>query len=270
MLTVSPLGLNFLPRLKSNMQNPMIMKRIALFLTALTVCFPSMARLTDGEVVSYTLSLGFIKGGEASLITKKTSYQGREAYEVSLIVSTTKAVDKLFSIRDTLTTTVTPDIEPLFFKKHCFENDDIVFETAEFSRSGDGGYRGRLMKRYKEGDEKKLDTICSRPIYDMVSLVLYARNIDLENAVEGQRFQFSMADAAVVENENLIYMGRDRVKVAGGQRECHVFSLVQPYVDKGKSREKELIRIYVSDDGERIPVQMDINLPVSKAKAKMR
>lgn len=252
------------------MQNLMIMKRIALFFAVLTVCLSSLAGLTDGEVISYTLSLGFIKGGEASLITKKTNYRGKEAYEVSLIVSTTKAVDKLFSIRDTLTTTVTSDIEPLFFTKHCFENDDIVYETAEFSREGENDYRGRLMKRYKEGDEKRLDTICPRPIYDMVSLVLYARNIDLENAVEGQRFQFSMADAAVVENENLIYMGRSRVKVAGEQKDCQVFSLVQPYTEKGKSKEKELIRIFVSDDAERIPVQMDINLPVSKARARMR
>ena len=48
-----------------------------------------------------------------------------------------------------------------------------------------------------------------------------------------------------------------------------VFRLVEPYVEKGKKKDRDILVIYVNDDDERTIVQMDIKFKVGTAKAKL-
>lgn len=235
-------------------------KSIALFLVSL-MCSVLSAQLSPGEV-SYTLSLGIIKAGKASLKTEKTSYNGRDAYKVSLIAATNSVADRIYRIRDTLTTVVTPQIEPLSFVKHSHEGDDVVAETAVFAKTATG-YHGKLVKRYKEGDTRETDTICPHPIYDMVSLVLYARKLDTDGMKTGDRLHFAMADGGLVKNEEMIFLGTDYLKLSGVLHDCLVFSIEQ------SDSKEELLRIYLSADEARVPIAMDISLPFGKAKVRM-
>lgn len=242
-------------------------KTLVLLLLCVSVTV-SKAQLTDGENISYTLSLGIINAGKASLVTDKTVYQGTEAYSVSLTAATNKVADKIYRIRDTLTATISPQEEPLYFWKHSYEGDDIVHETAEFSRNGDK-YRGKLAKRYKDGNIRACDTICKMPIYDMVSITIYARHLDITGKKPGDRFHFELADAGVVEQETLVYLGKQKLKTAGTQYQCLAFSVAQPTESNRGKSENELLKIYVSDDDRRIPVGLDIALPFGKAKARL-
>lgn len=243
-------------------------KTFLLMMCASLVALVSKAQLTDDETISYNLSLGFINAGKASLVTQKTTYQGREAFSVSLTAATSGIADKIYRIRDTLTATVSPQEEPLHFWKHSFEGDDIVYETAEYSRLDDK-YRGKLIKNYKDGTVRASDTLCAMPIYDMVSITIYARHLDITDKNPGDRFHFELADAGIVESETLIFLGRQNVKVAGDQIGCLAFSVAQPSGNGNDENSREILRIYVSDDERRIPVGLDIVLPFGKAKARL-
>lgn len=241
------------------------MRKKVLFLSVL-ICLTGVranAELKDGENISYTLSLGIIKAGQASLSTSKTTFEGEEAYSVTLTANTSKAADRIYRIRDTLTATVSPQAQPLKFHKHCFEGDDIVTEDAEFFRTTDGQYRGKMAKLYKDGHIRGCDTICRQPIYDMVSITLYARTLQFDEGKTGQRFQFELADGGIVESNTLVYIGRESIKVSGSQKKCLTFSV------RGPKDDKEILRIFVTDDDERIPVGLDISLPFGKAKARL-
>ena len=91
--------------------------------------------LVDGESLDYTLRFNWkfiwINAGTASLQTYKTYYKGEPAFSTSLIANSSKGADKIFLLRDTLQTTVSTQLEPLFFQKSVICN----MQMAHFSQS---------------------------------------------------------------------------------------------------------------------------------------
>ena len=214
--------------------------------------------------------LGPIKAGEAQLVTKNVTHEGQKAVRMDLIARTTSAAEKIFSLNDTLTTIVRPeDSSPLYFQKHCFEGDDIVKEKVYFSKTDDGKCVSQMRKDYKNGRVKEVTETTDELVYDMISVVGFARTIDINNLYKGKRINFKLADAAEILDETLIYQGRETLKISGRKYNCMVFKLVEPYVEKGKKKDREILNIYVCDDAARTIVQMDIKFKVGTAKVKI-
>jgi len=222
------------------------------------------------ETLRYAMYLGPIKAGEASLATKNLVRDGEKMVQMDLIARTTNTIEKLFSLNDTLTTIVNPkNSAPVYFQKHCFEEDDIVVEKVNFVTESDGQCTAKMRKDYKDGHHKECTETCKTQIYDMVSVVGFARAIDSENLYKGKRIGFKLADACDIIDEVLIFQGRETLKISGKKYNCMVFRLVEPYVDKGKNKDRDILTIYVHDDDDRTIVQMDIKFKVGSAKAKL-
>lgn len=74
-----------------------------------------------------------------------------------------------------------------------------------------------------------------------------------------------MATGRKVEEQTLIYRGKENVKAENGVTyRCLIFSLVE-YDKKGK--EKEVITFFVTDDLNHLPVRLDLFLNFGSAKA---
>ena len=247
------------------------MKRLYTILCTLLIAATAMAQLTwKNENLKYGMYLGPIKAGDARLITENVTYNGQKAVRMKLIARTTSTADKLFSLNDTLTTIVRPDdSSPLFFQKHCFEGDDIVREKVYFSKTDDGRCISQMRKDYKNGRVKEVTDTTKALVYDMISVVGFARTIDATKLKKGQRLNFKLADAATILDETLIYQGLEVLKISGKKYKCMVFKLVEPYVEKGKKKDREILNIYVCDDAARTIVQMDIKFKVGTAKVKI-
>ncbi|MCQ2072775.1 MAG: DUF3108 domain-containing protein [Bacteroidaceae bacterium] len=247
------------------------MKRI--FTIVMLACFGmNLAAQTvwKNEVLSYGLYIGPVKAGEAELTTKKTDWKGQDAVMMQLVARTTKAAEKIFSLNDTLTTFVRPqDSAPIHFQKHCIEEDDIVYENDDFIYQKDGKWKGILSKTYRDGHVKEKTVMSASPIYDMISVVGYARAMDTGSLRDGQRMDFKLADAAEVLDESLVFMGRETLKMNGRKYSCLKFRLVEPYYDKGKKKDRDIMTIFVSDDAAHTIVEMDIKFKVGTAKAKL-
>ena len=82
---------------------------------------------------------------------------------------------------------------------------------------------------------------------------------------EVQESEFPMATGRKVEEQTLIYRGKENVKAENGVTyRCLIFSLVE-YDKKGK--EKEVITFFVTDDKNHLPVRLDMFLNFGSAKA---
>ena len=250
----------------------MIMKRfisiMAMMLLASGIMYAD--EIWRDETLRYAMYLGPIKAGEASLATKNIEYNGQKMVQMDLIARTTSAVEKIFSLNDTLTTIVSPaNSAPVYFQKHCFEGDDIVREKVNFTTESDGRCTAAMQKIYKNGRVKDCLETSETQVYDMVSVVGFARAIDAGSLSKGKRFNFKLADACDIIDEVLIYQGKESLKISGKKYNCMVFRLVEPYEEKGKKKERDILTIYVNDDSERTIVQMDIKFKVGSAKAKI-
>ena len=251
--------------------------RILLPLLLLIACTGTLAATPapkNGETLNYTLFFNWkfvwIKAGQATLTTRSTTYEGQPAYKTTLLACSSKNADGIFRMRDTLTTIVKPNLEPLYFVKHCEEGKDIVYERAWFSRTDDGKHRAKQIKIYADGRVREGDNTDTRTIYDMVSLLVNARAFDTTLLTPGQRLTYPMVNGRRVEEQVLNYVGKESIEtLSGKQANCLVFSLVQSKTVDGATTQSEVIRFYISDDADHIPVQLDLFLKFGVAKAKL-
>ena len=104
----------------------------------------------------------------------------------------------------------------------------------------------------------------SRCIFDMLSILAQARSYDPADYKVGDRILFPMATGRKVEEQTLIYRGKEEVKANNDTiYRCLVFS----FVEYKKGKEKEVITFYISDDKNHLPVRLDMYLNFGSAKA---
>lgn len=230
--------------------------------------------LTDGEEMRYELFFNWrfiwIKAGEARLVTHLTTHGNTEAYESTLLASTNPRADLIFRLRDTIRTVVTPELVPLYFVKRCDEGKEMIYDRAWFSYA-DGVATARQMKVYGDGRMRETTYSSSNCIYDMVSLLLYSRSLNTDTLVVGDHMQFLMVTGVKVEEQDLVYLGKEKVEALSGENyTCQVFSLVQKRKNReGDLEEREIIRFYTTDDSRHLPIQLDLVLKFGVAKAKL-
>ena len=222
------------------------------------------------ETLRYTLHIGPIKAGEASFVTRNTTFEGQKVVRMDLIARTTSAAEKLFSMNDTLTTYLDAEnVRPVYFRKSCNEGGDVYTETARFTYGADATCKAQMRKNYMDGRVKERTDNSPSAVYDMVSVMGYARALNTSGLKEGKHIDFSLVDAAEILDECLIYQGKETLKLSGKKYNCLVFKLVEPYWEKGKTKFKDILTIYITDDNARKIVQMDIKFKVGSAKAKL-
>jgi hypothetical protein len=99
----------------------------------------------------------------------------------------------------------------------------------------------------------------------MMSIFLRARNFDASKMKEGDVIPLPITDASSLKNSWLKYRGKETFKIDGTKEKfrCLVFSFIEH--EDGKNT--ELIRFYVTDDANHIPVRLDMFLSFGSAKA---
>jgi hypothetical protein len=97
----------------------------------------------------------------------------------------------------------------------------------------------------------------------------FARSLNISGLQAGKHIDYRLVDAADIIDECMIYKGRETVKVSGKKYNCLVINFVEPYLEKGKTKFKEVLTIYMTDDESRTVVEMDIKYKVGSAKAKL-
>lgn len=222
----------------------------------------------SGEHVMYDLYFNWkfvwVKAGIASLTTNATTYDSQPAYRMNLLALGSKRADFFFKMRDTLTCVMGEKLEPRYFRKGAEEGKRYTVDEARFSYK-DGLCFVNQKRSFRDGEVQESEYSDSRCIYDMLTILAQARSYDPEEYKVGDKIKFPMATGRKVEEQTLIYRGKENVKAENGVTyRCLIFSLVE-YDKKGK--EKEVITFYVSDDKNHLPVRLDMFLNFGSAKA---
>lgn len=230
-------------------------------------CTAKNEAFQSGEQVVYDLYFNwkFIwkKVGLASLTTFSSSYQSQPAYRFNLLSVGSKKTDFFFKMRDTLTCYVSDKLEPLYFRKAAEEGDRYTIDEAWFSYKD--GLSHVKQRRLRPGHAPyEMEYSDSRCIFDMLSILAQARSYNPSNYKVGERIRFPMATGRRVEEQTLIYRGKEEVKANNDTvYRCLVFS----FVEYKKGKEKEVITFFVSDDKNHLPIRLDLYLNFGSAKA---
>lgn len=224
-----------------------------------------------GERISYDLMFNWkfiwIKVGTATLLTDEDTYQGQDAYCFRLHSHTSKRADFFFKMRDTLTSYVTRRLEPLYFCKSAEEGKRHTRDEAWFTYgSGDTTHVRQLRTWYSKPQApqpSESDEVGC--VFDMLSILGQARSWDAADFQVGDRIHFPMTTGRRVEQQTLIYRGKEDVEAKDDHTyRCLVFSFVE-YNKKGE--EEEVITFFVTDDDNHLPIRLDMYLSFGSAKA---
>ena len=231
-------------------------------------CTSPNTAFSAGETLSYKLYFNWkfiwITVGYALMDVSNTTWNEQDAYRCHLITWGNKRADRLFVLRDTLESVVSKQLTPLYYRKGALEGDRYTVDEAWYSYPGGVSHVSQRFKNHR-GEIKEAMHKSNTCIYDMMSMLLRARSFDASSYKVGEKILFPMADGGKVEEQTLIYRGKDTFKMeeTGTRYNCLVFS----FVEYKNGKEKEVVTFYVTDDANHLPVRLDMYLRFGSAKA---
>lgn len=212
-----------------------------------------------GEVLEYVVHYGIIDAGTARLELKEAERTvfGRKMLHSVGIGKTKGAFDWFFKIRD---------------RYETYMDSEGVFPWLFIRRVDEGGYiinQDYKFIQHKNQIDNGKGQIFDTPEYlqDMLSAFYYARTMDFSNAKKGDVFTiYSFIDNEVYPLK-IKFVGIENVEIRNGTYNCYRFN---PVVQQGRIFKNENdLNVWITNDGNKIPVLAQANLMVGSIKAEM-
>ena len=240
-------------------------------LTSSAQCGIENNAFKSGEELAYDLYFNWkfiwVKVGTAEMDTKMAKFEGKDAWKSYLITRGNPKLDKFFVMRDTLLSYCNPDLSPLYFRKGAKEGDSYYVDEIWYSYPH-GNCQLKKHRITSSGEHLWKTTTYKSCIYDMMSIFLRARNFDASKMKKNETIPMPVSDAMGLSNSWLEFRGRENYKMSDTKEKfrCLVFSFYER--ENGKS--KELLRFWVTDDENHIPLRLDMFLSFGSAKAYLK
>lgn len=227
--------------------------------------------IRSGERISYTLyyNLGFIwiNAGSCDFNVKKSNWNGKGAWQLSVIGRTVPSFDGFFNVRDTFLTVV--DSSTLIpFKAYKYTHEDSWHGVDVFTfQPKQGGWKVTTnLKRKGQWKPPVVDeTIhCG---FDLVSSIYRLRTLnDATLFKPGAKREIKIRLDDGEYTVYLAYQGKERLKLhKAGSYNAHLYhvSLVAGNVFK----RGDVLKLWISDDGNNLPLLVESPIRVGKVKA---
>jgi hypothetical protein len=206
-----------------------------------------------GEHLEYRVHYGFLNAAEAVVDVSPTLYKVNErpCYRVNVDGRTVGAFDLVTRIRDTWRSYIdTSAILPQKFYTNLQENSYRKEENITFNHAAN-------TVKAEERTEKDVFKVPDN-VHDLISGYYFLRTIDFNQLTAGQVIEVPAFYDDTVYNMKVRYRGKDVVKTKGGK--VNVIKL-NPVLPQNKLfKEEESIRIFVSDDTNKVPVKVEVDL----------
>jgi hypothetical protein len=236
-------------------------------LSAQPVCYQGNPSFEAGEIleyrVSYNWGLIWIDAADVKFTTTMSSFGNNVAYHFYSTGASLKRWDWLFKVRDTFEVYVNPaNLKPYWHKRHTNEGGYVIHNHYHFD------YETNTVLAEIEESRKPYHTkIINLPActYDVLGATYVVRSIDFLKMQKGQKFHINMVIDDQVFALPVIYQGIETIRNRGGDRyECIAIDAI---LDEGTMfKPGEALRIWLSNDDNRIPVMMEAKVRVGSVK----
>lgn len=225
-----------------------------------------------GEELTYDMyfKYGLIdtKAGKSSFTVSEEKYNGKDALKLTLIGNTKGFAGKLFSLSDTLSSHMTKELIPLAYNKYAHESGDYTIEKATYSYKDNKVLvkTNRVRNDVLRFDEELTSETC---LYDMVSIVYYARTLDFSTMMKGDKVTVSTLSGKKIVKMDIEDSGMETIKANDGKKyDCIKLTLTintDAFEDK-----KEAMKVYITNDANRIPIRIDSKLKLGSTRAMLK
>lgn len=215
-----------------------------------------------GEKYEYRVKFGFVNIGSANVTVNDRIYtiNNRPCYRISVFGRTTGITD-VFKVRNSYLSYVdTLAIVPHQFVYNAREGDYKREQTIYFNQL-------RSKATIIDKDEKEnfnLPKYCQ----DVVSGYYFLRTIPFEKMRNGEVVEAPMLFAGEVYNMKIKYKGRKTITTKFGKINVFEIDPILPTNDLFNG--SEAIKVYVSDDKNRVPIEIFVDFKVGSATMELK
>jgi hypothetical protein len=206
-----------------------------------------------GEHLEYRVHYGFVNAAEAVIDVSPSLFKVNErpCYRVNVDGRTVGAFDLVTKVRDTWRSYIdTSAILPQKFYTNIRENSYRKEENITFNHDAN-------TVKAEERTERDIFKVPEN-VHDLISGYYFLRTIDFNRIANGQVIEVPAFYDDTVYNMKVRYRGKAVVKAKEGK--INVIKL-NPVLPPNKLfKEEESIRIFVSDDLNKIPVKVEVDL----------
>ena len=214
--------------------------------------------------IHYKYGLVMLKAGTANFKVMGSNYKNNHAFLSTLDFKTTAFFDKIFKMRDTLSSYTTDNLQPLHHTRSVNEGSYCFTEEVSFNEFSAKYTEVRVRRESQQ--ILKFDTILftNSFCYDMLSLISAICSLDYS--------QMDLSQGKTVS----AFIGRDKVTITvrnegqsvverGETLKYKTYKIALDFSDANFNETKSAIEIWISDDKNRIPIKIKAKLRIGAA-----
>ncbi len=221
----------------------------------------------SGERMNYTMYFNWhfvwVKSGEVHFVCNSIQKDGLDFWNFKANGNTFKAYDLIYPVRDTFESVCLTNFEPGFFSRKVNHGKSYSSHTY----TCDLETQRIFSEVYRPSGQQITDTIIyEKGAIDLLANAYFLRTLDINQLGQGQKVPAKMLVDNKVEDFFFRYMGKEVIKTRNGRSfRCHKFSI---FLEEGDFFPKgEYMKVWLSDDQNKIPVMVDFKLFVGSVKA---
>lgn len=217
-------------------------------------------------VISYKWGVIHKDAGEASLSLRNSGAN----YHVMLAARTKPWADKFYSVRDTLLGTIRKSgLKPLSYQKITHEKGKYAKDEIFYTHSG-ASTVGKA-RRHRPDDSgniniKEKTLSASGPVYDMLSIFYYLRQIDYSALNKNKVYVATVFSGNKKEKITIKSLGIQKIKLRDkSTREAYHIKF--NFTQEGGKKSSDDMDTWISTDSRHIPLYLVGKLPVGEVRA---
>ena len=227
-----------------------ILLNIAVAVKGQEIAYLKNSTFNAGETIKYKLKYGFLTAAQATIQVVETDikFDNKPTYHLSVQGSTSGTFDIFYKVRNRYDSYIAQkEFTPFLYTENINEgnytrNDKVRFYQEEQKVIG------------KKGTFKSTES----QTFDLVSAYYFARNLDLSNVKQGDKFRLNYFLDDEITPLTIEYIGKETIATNLGNIRCLKFS---PSIKPGRVfRRDSKLYLWVTDDGNRIPVRAEAGI----------
>ena len=243
------------------------MKRTLIFITLLccaaTICH---AISYANETLTYRVMYKWGLINKQAGAVKINIHSAGDNYAASLTAASQPWADKIFRVRDTLTSTIAKsNLQPSLYIKNSHEGSEDKHDVVKFTRKGAtvvGDCVRRVHKKGKLTTDEKRQVSAAGTTVDMLSSFYYLRALKFDTWKQGQVLTINIFSGKSKERLTFKYRGIETIELNEKKHTCYHVTFIFTGDDGTKTSDD--MDAWISTDAARIPLKLEGELPVGK------
>lgn len=218
-----------------------------------------------GETFEYKVTFGFFTVGKAQIQTSQKLYRvnSRPCYKIDVRGKTSGAVSWVASVDDTWGAYIdTLAFLPYLSYRHIKENSYRKNELTKFDQQN-RMVELKVMNNKTGGFNEPNIFQAMEPVRDLVAGFSYLRTLNYESKVVGDTITLYGVFEDSFYHMDILFAGREVVATKLGK--INTFKLIPVLPTNQLFAGENAITLWLSDDGNKIPVKVEANMVIGKA-----